>query len=266
MSSEKSPATPVPAATILLLRDSEISTDLEVFMVVRHHQIDFASGALVFPGGKAHAHDRDPGVRDLCDGAENATDVELSLMVAAIREAFEESGVLLARAGKSSEFVDADLLESLDRFRGELDKGDLPILEFLKANDLRLACDALTRYSHWVTPEFMPKRFDTHFYLAIPPSFHNALHDGSETVDSVWISPQQALSDADEGKRTIIFPTRMNLQKLAESSNADEAILHAQQRKISPVMPFIETRNEEPYLCLPSDAGYGDVAIPAKEM
>jgi len=88
------PPVPVPSATIMLLRDGD--TGLEVFMVKRHHQIDFASGALVFPGGKLAAGDRDPALRALCDGAEALTDDELALRAGAIREAFEESGILLA--------------------------------------------------------------------------------------------------------------------------------------------------------------------------
>lgn len=266
MKSKSEPVAPVPAATILLLRDDEDSGELEVFMVVRHHQIDFASGALVFPGGKVHEHDRNPDVRGMCDGAEGVADDDLFLMVAAIREAFEESGVLLAREAETGRFVTEEKRAGLDSCRPLLDKGELPIADFLRENGLRLACDSLTRFSIWVTPEFMPKRFDTHFFLAISPSTHEALHDGGETVDSVWIEPLQALKDAEAGTRTVIFPTRMNLQQLAESRTAQEAISNARVRDIVSVMPFIEKRGDEPYLCLPKDAGYGDIAVPAKEL
>lgn len=199
------PAQPVPAATILLVRDNPETAELEVFMVVRHHQIDFASGALVFPGGKTNAGDQDPALRGKCDGAEGLNDVQLALAVSAIREAFEESGVLLARVEGEEGFIDPGRLAPLEAFRSKLDSQEVSILSFLEDHNLRLACDALVPFAHWITPDFMPKRFDTHFYVAKAPADHLALHDGSETVDSVWLNPVRAIREADEGKWTIIF-------------------------------------------------------------
>jgi 8-oxo-dGTP pyrophosphatase MutT (NUDIX family) len=245
----------IPAATILLLRDG--TAGLEIFMVVRHHQIDFASGALVFPGGKVDKLDMAPGVRERADGMEGLDDWEFSMRVAAIREAFEESGVLLARNEQTGGVVDAGRLKSLEHYRDPLNRGEVGIADFLSKEGLRLAGDMLTPFAHWITPNMMPKRFDTRFYLANAPEDHVAVHDGSESVDSVWISPLQALKEAEAGTRTIIFPTRMNVEKVGESPNVTHAIEAARNRPVVTVEPQV-TKNEagEPVLRIPKEAGY----------
>jgi 8-oxo-dGTP pyrophosphatase MutT (NUDIX family) len=256
MADEKIAPIPRPAATILLLRDSPTDGRIEVFMVVRHHQIDFASGALVFPGGKTNEADQDPRVRTLCDGADGLDDRQLALAVSAIREAFEESGVLLARKSGESGYVSAAELALLEGFRPKLDKQEVSIFDFLIDNDLRLACDALVPFAHWITPEFMPKRFDTHFYAALAPADHVALHDGSETVDSVWLNPKDALVEADEGKWTIIFPTRLNVEMLGRSPTTEAALNAAKETEVVTVLPKVVTRDGESYLQIPPEAGY----------
>ena len=159
-------ATPKPAATILLLRPGNKS--LEVFMVVRHHQIDFASGALVFPGGKADPQDFEDSLIPHLQGAAKDTDMRAA-QISAIREAFEECGILLAREVGSDDIISAERLQSLQEQREPMNKGEVTLLEFLQNEQLVLACDELTHFAHWITPPMMPKRFDTHFYLAIPP-------------------------------------------------------------------------------------------------
>ena len=242
---------PVPAATILMLRDGE--QGLEVFMVVRHHQIDFASGALVFPGGKVAEGDDE--VRDFCTGA-SEDDGQLALQVGAIREAFEECGILLAREKGSDQLLGGSTLEALEHYRNPLAKGELKIREFLEKEDLTLACDLLHRYAHWITPDMMPKRFDTHFYLAKAPADHIAIHDGHESVDSVWITPQAALDGARSGKYTVIFPTRLNIEMLGQSTSVANAIEMANQRNIVSVLPWTEKRDDGKYLCIPKNSGY----------
>ncbi|NIJ40154.1 8-oxo-dGTP pyrophosphatase MutT (NUDIX family) [Parvibaculum indicum] len=245
----------IPSSTILLLRDG--AEGLEVFMVVRHHQIDFASGALVFPGGKVDKADYAQQVRARVDGAEAFDDTLLALRVAAIREAFEEAGVLLARNAQTGDVVDAARLATLEPYRDALNKGELGIAEFLERENLRVAVDMLTPFAHWITPNMMPKRFDTHFYLAEAPADHLAVHDGSESVDSVWIRPQIALEEAQAGKRTIIFPTRMNVEKVGRSANVAHAIEEARNRPIVTVEPQV-TKNDagEAILRIPAEAGY----------
>lgn len=244
--------TPVPAATILMLRDGQ--QGLEVFMVVRHHQIDFASGALVFPGGKVDQEDTE--VREYCSGVDELDDVSLSLQVAAIREAFEECGILLARQVDNDRLISGEKLQTLNHYREKLNKGEVSIREFLSSENLLLACDLLHHFAHWITPTMMPKRFDTHFYLAIAPADHLAIHDGYESVDSVWITPEQAILDAEEGNKTIIFPTRLNVEMLGLSNSVNEAIIAAEQRQIISVLPWTEKRDDGTYLCIPAEAGY----------
>lgn len=247
------PATPVPAATILMLRNHH-KNGLEVFMVVRHHQIDFASGALVFPGGKVDKGDAE--VRDHCHGAEDAEDAAHSSMVGAIREAFEECGILLARTTGESNLVSGERLASLEHYRDSLNKRAISLLEFLKKENLVLACDQLQPFAHWITPGMMPKRFDTHFYLAKAPDDHIAIHDGHESVDSIWISPGSALAGTENETYTIIFPTQLNIEMLSESSSVENALEMAKARTIVPVLPRIEKRQDGNYLCIPAEAGY----------
>ncbi|MFT4631774.1 MAG: 8-oxo-dGTP pyrophosphatase MutT (NUDIX family) [Candidatus Pseudothioglobus sp.] len=244
--------TAVPAATILMLRDGVEA--LEVFMVVRHHQIDFASGALVFPGGKVDAGDG--AVRDRCHGVDDADDVALSLQAGAIREAFEECGILLAREQGSTALVSANRLMALEPYRNALVKHDISLRDFLVKEDLILACDLLQPYAHWVTPTMMPKRFDTWFYLAQAPADHLAIHDGHESVDSVWIAPDSALEGAASGKYTVIFPTRLNIEMLAESNTVASAFEMARTRNLVTVLPWTEQRDDGVYLCIPDNAGY----------
>lgn len=249
--SEIAPA--VPSATILMLRDGP--QGLEVFMVVRHHEIDFASGALVFPGGKADPGDFDDGLLARLDGADPDPTLR-GIQVAAIREAFEECGILLARSAGDDALIGGGRLGELEPYRNALHAGQLTMLEFAERENLRLACDELTHFAHWITPENLPKRFDTHFYLAKAPADHLALHDGHESVDSVWITPAQAMADAESGKRTVIFPTLRNLAKLGFSDTAERAINAAAAESVVSVLPRIEQRDDGPYICIPPEAGY----------
>ncbi len=224
-------------------------------MVVRHHQIDFASGALVFPGGKADAADFDPALDAYLDGAMSDPDMK-AIQVASIREAFEECGVLLARPAGSDNLVSGERLAGLEAYRDRLHKGELTILEFLEREDLRLACDTLVHFAHWVTPTMMPKRFDTHFFLAAAPEDHLAVHDGHESVDSVWLTPAEAIADAAAGRRTVIFPTLRNIEKLGESASVAEAIAAAEASTPVMVLPWTEQRDDGNWLCIPPEAGY----------
>lgn len=245
-------AQPVPAATILMLRDGP--TGLETFMVVRHHQIDFASGALVFPGGKIDSGDYE--VREYCHGVDALDNETLGVMAGAIREAFEECGVLLARAAGASELISGDRLITLDPYRRQLNENEVTFLEFLEREQLILACDCLLHFAHWVTPPMMPKRFDTHFYLAAAPWDHLAVHDGHESVDSIWISAKDALAGSKDGTYTIIFPTLLNIEMLGLSRDVENAMEMAESRKIVEVLPWTEMREDGSYLCIPPEAGY----------
>ncbi len=246
-------AAAVPSATILLLRGDHSA--LEVFMVVRHHQIDFASGALVFPGGKVDPQDDDAALSAHCDGASDVAATR-AIQIAAIREAYEECGVLLARPVGDEKLVAGTRLAKLEPFRDRIHSGEIRFLTFLEEQDLRLACDLLVPFAHWITPEMMPKRFDTHFFVAEAPSDQVALHDGHESVDSVWISPSAALTGAASGRYTVIFPTLRQIEKLGHATSPTDAIELARRGPVVTVTPWTEQRDDGAYLCIPAEAGY----------
>ncbi len=244
------------AATLMLGRDGP--EGIEVFMVVRHHRIDFATGALVFPGGKVEDADRDPRLRARCRGGGELSDAALAIRTACVREAFEEAGVLLARERGSEAFVGPERLAALrERWRLALEQDRAAMAEMAEAEDLEFATDALTRFAHWVTPEHMPKRFDTHFYLAEAPPEQAAAHDGRESVDSVWISWDELLKGQAEGRYTVLFPTRLNMEKLARSRTVAEARSAAEAAAVVPVLPQVEFVEGGRIMRIPEEAGYG---------
>ncbi len=241
-----------PAATILLLRDQP---SFEVLMVKRHHQIDFASGALVFPGGKTHGGDHDPNWADWTLGWDEVAPDERPLRIAAIREAYEEAAIIMARTAGGEAFCGDDRAAAA---REAVAKDEHPFLELVRELDIRLDLAALTVFARWITPELMPKRFDTWFYAATAAGEQLAACDGRETVDAEWIAPGEALRLAAAGERKVIFPTRMNLQLLAESASADEVAAQARSRTLVTVQPWVDGRE----LRIQPDAGYGDVREP----
>ena len=257
----KSVSRAVPAATILLVRDG--ADGLEVFMVKRHHEIEFGGGALVFPGGRTERNDCDPALAGFIDGAGDLTPEFRALCVAAIREAFEEAGVLLARDA-SGAFVTAARLAALDHFREQLEQEQIGLLALLEQEKLRLACDQLVPFAHWITPRNMPKRFDTHFFLAPAPPGHTGQHCGRESIDSLWVRPGDAIAKDGPGK--LMFPTRMNLMKLAAARNVDEATTTALATPPVVVEPWIERMAEGRFVRIREDAGYAITRLPESEM
>ena len=260
----KTPAETRLAATILLLRDG--AEQLEVFMVERHHQIDFAEGALVFPGGKVEGSDGAPALDAFCRDA--ASDPESrnsnTVRVAAIRETFEECGVLLARPRGSGDLIDAGRLEPLGaRYREPLQNGEISMLEMVQTEELELAFDLLVPFAHWITPKFMPKRFDTYFFLVAAPADQLAAHDGFESVDSLWTTIPSALELERTGQRTIIFPTLENMKKLGRSRTLEGALESARRDTIVTVMPrFSKDPDGTMMMEIPEAAGYDAVRVP----
>ena len=262
--SEK-PKTPVPArpaSTVVILRDGD--GGIEVFMVVRHHQIDFASGALVFPGGKVDAEDSHAAWGELAPNAPSAPD--RSFFVAAGRETFEEAGLVLARRRGTQEMVDADGAHRLvETYRAALLKGDTTFVDIVRQENLMLAADLMVPFAHWITPEVVPKRFDTHFFLIAAPVVQLGAHDGGESVEGLWITPQQALSEAKAGTRTLVFATRMNLEKLARYRTVAEAVEVTRSRPVVTVMPKAVKTPEGRKLQIPAEADYGVTEVFVEE-
>lgn len=260
--SDKQDAPVKPASTILMLRDGD--SGLEVLMVKRHHQIDFASGAYVFPGGKVDDADgltNPDEVRALCSNSDEFDDQELAFRVAAIREAFEESDLIFAR--KNGEIVNAETLDNMDADRDALNNRETTMVAIAQKHGLELGLDLLTPFAQWVTPNLMPKRFDTKFYLAADLIGQHAAHDGTEAVDTIWVNPNKAIEQADAGEVTIIFPTKMQLVKLGRSATVAEAMEAARNDTIVIVEPWTEKLDDgSAVLRIPVEAGYGDVMEP----
>jgi 8-oxo-dGTP pyrophosphatase MutT (NUDIX family) len=248
---------PRPASTILLLRDSA-ARDIEVFMMVRHYEIDFNSGALVFPGGSVDEGDREIiASADLFTGGEGLDADALSFRIAAIRETFEESGILLARAKGSGALIDAQRASAIEAgHRKNLCEGTISFLKVLSDNELVLALDELIPYAHWITPEGMPKRFDTWFFLAAAPPDQLGTHDGKESTDSIWLSPREALEGGESGRFKLPFPTTRNLIKLGKQGDVTAALDGARGKPVVAVMPAMTRLNGGRQLRIPLEAGY----------
>ncbi|MBL6954292.1 MAG: NUDIX domain-containing protein [Alphaproteobacteria bacterium] len=243
----------IAASTVLLIRDG--AEGLEVFMVVRHHKIDSFSGALVFPGGKVDPEDID--ARQYSRGAEDMDEGNLAHHVAAVREAFEECGVLLATNKDSDALIGADQLAGIEaRWRADLAAGRITMADVCRTEGLILALDKMVHFAHWITPRIVPKVFDTQFFVARAPVDHVALHDGSESTDSEWLRPEGAVADAESGKRTVVFPTRMNLLKLAQHKTVDEAMATARATSVVTVQPEPVDHPKGRTLRIPVEAGY----------
>lgn len=256
------PVEPVPAATIMLLREAAGSP--EVLMLERHAKSAFLPDLYVFPGGRV-----DPGDHELADrvgglSAEDAValassvdpEAALAFFVAAIRETFEEAGVLLARKRGESTLVSGALAADLSAHRLEMQAGKRPLRHIVEQYDLELAGDCLCVHGHWITPEIVPNRFDTLFFAAAAPSDHHATHDGVESSDHVWIRPAEAIAQAKRKQRRMIFPTLANLQTIAGFERVEDAIESSRARKVVPILPTLAGEGENRKLVIPPDAGY----------
>jgi 8-oxo-dGTP pyrophosphatase MutT (NUDIX family) len=253
----KPSVTPVPAATLLVARDGP--QGIEVLMVVRHDAAGFAAGAMVFPGGKVDAADR--ALLAHAANSDGISEEALAYRIAAIRETFEESGVLLARATRGASMLSAALLRDLVARHDTRD-----FAAFVKQTGLELATDLLVPFAHWITPKGGPRRFDTHFLLAPAPPDQIAAHDGREAVETRWITPAAAIEAGDQRKMKVVFPTRMNLAKLGRSRTVAEAIERARRAPIVTVSPEIVDTPQGQMLRIPAEAGYGLSEIPTSQI
>ena len=253
---------PRPASTILLLRDADARREIEVFMMVRHYEIDFNSGALVFPGGSVDKGDNEIIANpSLYSGGEGMDAGELSFRIAAVRETFEESGILLARPKGSKALVEAGRASEIETaHRAALNDGAITFLKVLTDNGIMLALDELVPYAHWITPEGMPKRFDTWFFLAAAPPDQLGTHDGKESTDSIWVSPREALEGGESGRFKLPFPTTRNLIKLGKQNTVRAALDDSRGKPIVTVTPVMTKTATGRQLRIPLEAGYdGDV-------
>lgn len=261
------PVTPRPAATVSIVRDAP--EGLEVLMMQRTLSAGFMPGAYVFPGGAIDREDADPALYALCSGlddaaASRALGVErdgLAYWVAAIRECFEEAGLLLCydAAGEPVCFDDPGTEARYAEQRAALNARRLGFAEFCRRERLRLAADRLTYFSHWITPVGAPKRYDTRFFAALAPRHQRPLHDAQELIDTVWIRPAQALERDRAGTLSLRAPTIATLRQFEASADC-ASLLRAlgAQKDIRAILPVISADGGR---LLPGEPGYEEAAL-----
>lgn len=261
------PVLPIDASTVILVRNGvPVGEPWQTFMVRRHIKSDFAADVFVFPGGKVDQEDLDPQLLALVDGhpLEPGDGPELAewraLRMAGIRELFEEAGVLLARDEDGSIL---DLMgqeaDRFDRYRRELQAGAVTMVEIAREAGLRYMGDALHPFSRWITPTPFSRRYDTRFFVALAPARQMPIHDRAETTASVWIDPEEALAQYDEGTFPLVFATEQHLQRMAEFRSIEEMIAATETADLAPVMPMVVERDGEQDFLLPGDEGYESV-------
>jgi 8-oxo-dGTP pyrophosphatase MutT (NUDIX family) len=261
--------TPRPASTVIVLRDRlehGVPAGHEIFMVKRHEQSAFMAGAYVFPGGRVDDSDDAPDFYAICDGIDAAAahfpDLEprdaIRYHLAAIRELFEEAGVLLARdaSGCFVSFADPEVKLKFDAYRTAVHQGMLPLPLILQSEGLRFALDALFPWGHWITPEIESRRFDARFFVTRIPEGQVPLHDETETIHSQWISPQEALEGYDRRELTLAPPTLRNLEELVRFRSVAEVLESTRTRRIIPIQPRFIQQDGQVVILLPGDPMY----------
>ena len=255
------------AATVMLLRDAP--GGLQVFMLRRTLDAAFVGGAYVFPGGAVDQADRTEDVTAHCIGLTDADASDLlgvergglAYWVAALRECYEEAGVLLARTndGVAVSFADDAVAARFNDHRHAVHEGRLRLVDLCRDEGLRLATDDVGYVSHWVTPVGEPRRFDTRFFVARAPADQTPLHDDNETIDSLWVNPAQALERQRSGELFMIFPTIRNLEFLVPFTTCAQVLAAAAAIGTPPmILPRIVRRDEGIAILMPGDEGYDD--------
>lgn len=243
------PVEPLSAAGLILLRDSV--DGLEVFMIQRHRDLRFAPGATVFPGGRLDAEDSELPWREL---SLPLTD-DMPQRMAAIREAFEECGLLLAGGT-----VDAAVLDGLRGASGGT------FLDRLLAAGLEPDVAALVPFARWVTPESVWRRYDTLFFLAKAPPRQTAVVDGVEAVAGFWGTPRAILAEAEAERLSLVFATRMTLLRLAGCRTVRHAMEEAARfHPLTAIVPRPADTPEGPVLRIPDGLGYPLTQVPLEQ-
>ena len=258
------PPVPKPSASIIIVRDGPLRANgkrLEVLMTERHGAMRVAGGAFVFPGGKVEPQDRNAAVRRRFPGL---SDTEYR--VSAIREAFEEAGVLLARpaAGKRyqgrppmSRAVQAAILADHRRHGRRPD-----FLDHLAKLDLVPAAEALAPFARWITPVIRRWRFDARFYLAAMPKAQDVVHDGGEAVSAFWARPEEMVEKYGNDITLLMFPTRTSLRLLSKAATVSDALALARRRPVVPITPKLEERADGIWAHVPAAADLGGTVLP----
>lgn len=238
---------PADAATVMLLRPCQDKgvKDIEVLLVLRNQKSSFVPGYHVFPGGCLDPEDYRPGIERFIRGIDRKQaarilgdmphpEKALGAWMAGIRETFEEVGLLLARK-KDGTPVNMETPEACQRFesyRQLLNKGEIKFSQMLEAENIFLPGDGLHYFSHWITPEFLPLRYDVRFFLTEAPVRQVVTHDSVELTGHVWLRPSVALKDYEAGEIGMVLPQIITLEELSRFKTVEEAIAAARERHV----------------------------------
>lgn len=235
---EDPPVRPVsarPAATIVLLRDGDAA--LEVLLMRRHQGSGFVPGAWVFPGGRVDTADSRPALHERIRGLRSDPVPPAPFWTAALRELFEETGVLLARDGAGAWTVDATASRRMAALRHKLMEGSATLLDVLESSDLTLDLEDTVHAAHWITPVVERRRYDTHFFAAALPQGRTVSVDPREMTEAVWLEPGAALARFEAGDLPMVFPTVKTLELLADFDSVEHALSALGSRQVSPILP-----------------------------
>lgn len=258
----------------MVVRDGDHPSDpLEVLMVRRSLRADFAGGAYVYPGGTLDPADAGPLAEELCSGRDDVSASALlgvasgglAFWVAAVRECFEEAGLLLAGGpgGGVVSLAEPVVSARFAHHRRELNAGRAGFLEICRAEGLALAVDGLFYFAHWITPEGAPRRYDTRFFVAAAPVDQTPAHDAGETIEDVWVRPADALEQYRRGAIEMVLPTVRTLGELARFPTSRDLLEAASRpRAVPAILPRITLGVSGARLLVPGDEGYDDAATP----
>ncbi len=262
---------PEDAATVILLREGKEGPGkgYEVLMVLRHARSQFVPDAYVFPGGRVDEVDCQKEWEDLCRGItldsafkklENSPSPERALgaWVAGIRETFEEAGILFAmrRDGAPLPAQAPDGTEYVSRLRRELTENKRNFIDLLKEEALILAADELHYFSHWITPELLPLRYDVRFFVARAPFFQEAVHDGVEVTKHAWRTPQAILSDFGKGRFNMVLPTLKTIETLAGFNTVEEVLASTINKSINGILTKLTKEDDQIVEYMPDGSVY----------
>jgi 8-oxo-dGTP pyrophosphatase MutT (NUDIX family) len=248
------------AATVMLVRDS--ASGLEVFMVRRSVQSEFMPDVYVFPGGSVSADDQQaeqtpdlcmPFIPNLIGDPEQETALGSGIRAAAIRELFEEANILLAYQDQRLLAISEETNAHFAAYRAAFNARQGSLVAMAQAERLTLATDHLSYFAHWITPEGLPKRYDTFFFLATAPTGQEAIYDQFETSDGTWIQPASALERSADKSFPVAFPTYHQLRDLAHYENVATLMAAAASHPVKTNMPHLRIIDGAPHVYLPDE-------------
>ncbi len=242
------PVTPRPAATIVLLRDA--APGMEVLLMRRSRKSGFVPGAYVFPGGRVDRTDAEPAVLELLTDLTRESAAErldlpdadppaIAYYLAALREAFEETGILVGELPDGSPPPTAARDPRVDAVREELMQDRIGFAEALRALECRVDGDAVEYIAHWITPRAEPRRYDTRFFAARVPGDATPIVDPREMTDALWLTPGTALDRLDAGELPMVFPTIKTIEQLAAYETVESALHAIGRQEVRTILPTL---------------------------